>query len=255
MIFVIKGRRTKVDESNLRVEQHPAELCRAGICVGRRRDVAIICEGLVVVLYKEDVLGLEIGVDEIEVMQDCKRELGTDRQGLGAPRGKLTGDAREELAGKLLDVSAGERHKGIALEEVKDALAQEVGDDADVVAEVERVSQVDTLVAVVLVVACQRRQDPQLDATSIAVFLHRADDLDGHVGISPAVVCLYHLAKGALAEELHDRVCRERVSATRTMSWQRRLTSLGQVGVVVDNVMPVVVVDFLVALGRSLYLH
>jgi len=150
-------------------------------------------------------------------------------------------------------VSAGERHKGIALEEVKDALAQEVGDDADVVAEVECVSQVDTLVAVVLVVACQSRQDPQLDATSIAVFLHRTDDLDGHVGVSPSVVCLYYLAESALAEELHDRVCRERVSATLSVSLQRRLTSLGQVSVVVDNVMAIVIVNFLVALGRPLY--
>jgi hypothetical protein len=166
---------------------------------------------------------------------------------------KLTGDARKELASELLDVSTWEWHKGIALEEVKDALAQEVGDDANVVAEVKRVSQVDTLVAVVLVVACQSRQDPQLDATSIAVFLHRPDDLDGHVGVPPAVVCLYYLAERALAEELHDRVCRETVSATQGVSWQRRLTSLCQVSVVMDNVMPVVVVNFLVALGRSLY--
>lgn len=103
-------------------------------------------------------------------------------------------------------MSAGKWYEGVALEEVKDALAQEIGDDADVVAEVKRISQVNTLVAVVLVVAGQSRQDPQLDATSIAVFLHRANDLDGHVGVSPAVVCLYHLAKRALAEEFHDRV-------------------------------------------------
>ena len=178
-----------------------------------------------------------------------QRQGGWERVG-----NKLTGDARKELAGELLDVGARERHKGVALEEVKDALAQQVGDDADVVAEVKRVSQVDTLVAVVLVVACQSRQDPQFDATSIAVFLHRADDLDGHVGVSPAVVCLYYLAECALAEELHDRVCREGVSAIQGVLGQHRLTSLSQVSVVVDNVMPVVIVNFLVALGRSLYL-
>jgi hypothetical protein len=253
VILVIKGSRTKVDESNLGVKQHPTELCRAGICVGRRRDVAVICEGLVVVLHEENVLGFEIGVDEIEIMQDCKHESETDGQGLGAVGDKLTGDARKELASELLDVSARKGHKSVALEEVKDALAQEIGDDADVVAEVKRVSQVDTLVAVVLVVACQSRQDAQLDATSIAVFLHRADDLDGHVGVSPAVVCLYYLAERALAEELHYRVCRERVSATRDVSGQRRLTSLSQVSMVVDNVMSVVIVDLLVTLGRSLY--
>ena len=36
------------------------------------------------VLYKEDVLGLEIGVDEIEVMQDCTQ--GSDTQ-IGARSG------------------------------------------------------------------------------------------------------------------------------------------------------------------------
>lgn len=118
----------------------------------------------------------------------------------------------------MLNVSTGERHKRVTLEEVKDTLAQEVSDDADVVAEVKRVSQVDTLVAVVLVIACQCRQDPQLDAASIAVFLHRADDFDGDVGVSPSVVRLHHLAKGALAEELYDRVCRERVSTVRERS-------------------------------------
>jgi hypothetical protein len=134
VILVIKGSRTKVDESNLGVKQHPTELCRAGICVGRRRDVAVICEGLVVVLHEENVLGFEIGVDEIEIMQDCKHESETDGQGLGAVGDKLTGDARKELASELLDVSARKGHKSVALEEVKDALAQEIGDDADVVA-------------------------------------------------------------------------------------------------------------------------
>lgn len=152
-------------------------------------------------------------------------------------------------------MSAREGHESIALEKVEDALAQEVGDDADVVAEVKRVSQMDTLVAVVFVVACQRRQDPQLDATSITVFLHRTDDLDGHIGVSPTVVRLYHLAEGALAQKLHDRVCRGRVSAIQAVSMQRRLTSLSQISMVVDNVMPIVVVNFLVALGRSLSLH
>lgn len=50
-------------------------------------------------------------------------------------------------------MSAGKWYESVALEEVEDALAQEVGDNADVVAEVKRVSQVDALVTVVLVVA------------------------------------------------------------------------------------------------------
>lgn len=72
---------------------------------------------------------------------------------------KHTSNAGEELASKLLNVGAGKGYELVALKKVKDTLAEQVSDNADVVAEVKRVSQVDTLVAVVLVVACQRRQD------------------------------------------------------------------------------------------------
>jgi len=68
---------------------------------------------------------------------------------------RLTSNAGEELACKLLDVTAGEGHKRVALQEIKDTLAEEVGDDTDVVSEVESVPQMNTLVAVVLVVLCQ----------------------------------------------------------------------------------------------------
>lgn len=61
----------------------------------------------------------------------------------------------EELLGKLLDVGAGERNKAVGLEEVKDTLSVEIGDNADVVPEVEAIPQMDTSVDVVLVIGCQ----------------------------------------------------------------------------------------------------
>jgi hypothetical protein len=118
----------------------------------------------------------------------------------------LTRNAGKQLAGKALDLAAGKRHEAVALEEVEDALAEQVGDDADVVAEVEAVAQVDALVAVGAVVGGEGGEDAQLDLGGVAVLLHGADDLDGAAGFALAVVGLDDLAEGALAEEADDGV-------------------------------------------------
>jgi hypothetical protein len=65
------------------------------------------------------------------------------------------GNTREELLRKFLDVGAGERDKAIGLEEIKDTLPVEVSDNANVVPEVEAITEMDTSVDVVLVVGCQ----------------------------------------------------------------------------------------------------
>lgn len=65
------------------------------------------------------------------------------------------GNTREELLRKFLDVGAGERDKAIGLEEIKDTLSVEVSDNANMVPEVEAITEMDTPVDVVLVVGCQ----------------------------------------------------------------------------------------------------
>jgi hypothetical protein len=105
-------------------------------------------------------------------------------------------------------VRAREGREAVSLEKVEHALAVEIGDDADVVPEVEAVAQMDAFVAVAPIVGGQRREDPEFDATSIAVFLHRPDDLDGASGLLSPVVRLDHLSERALAQELDDFVCR-----------------------------------------------
>lgn len=56
-------------------------------------DGPVVCEGLVIVVDQKDVFWLKIGVDQVQVVEEC-----------------YTG---EELLGELLDVGAWERHKGI----------------------------------------------------------------------------------------------------------------------------------------------
>jgi hypothetical protein len=132
VILVVERSGTEVDKPYFRVEEHLAMSRTAADSRRRRRYGSVVCKRLVVVVDEQNVLRLQIGMDQIEVVQK--------------------GDAGEELLRKLLDMRAGEWHKAVGLEEVEHALPVQVGDDADVVPEVEAVPQMDTPVYVVLVV-------------------------------------------------------------------------------------------------------
>lgn len=66
--------------------------------------------------------------------------------------GGLTGNAGEQLSSKALDMCAGKRRESVLLEEIEDALAEQIGHDTDVVAVVEAFSEMDASVLVCLVV-------------------------------------------------------------------------------------------------------
>lgn len=68
---------------------------------------------------------------------------------------RLTSHTGEELTGKGLDLTAGEGNESVTLQEVKHTLSQKIGDDADMVAEVKTIPEMDTLVAVGLVIGGQ----------------------------------------------------------------------------------------------------
>lgn len=122
--------------------------------------------------------------------------------GLTAKRnGWLTGNAREELPCEILDLAVRERHKTVALKEVKDALAEQVHDDTDVPPVVEAVAQMDAPVPILLVVGFERGKHPQFNLTSIAILLHRSDDLDCHAFAASSIPGFNDFAECALAEE------------------------------------------------------
>lgn len=120
MVLVIESGRAKVDKPNLRIKQDLAMSGRAIHRRRRRRHRPIVSEGLVVVVDEKDVLRLQIGVDQVQVVQKSH--------------------AGEELFRELLDVRAREWYEAIRLEKVKHALSVEIGDDADVVPEIEAIS-------------------------------------------------------------------------------------------------------------------
>ena len=70
---------------------------------------------------------------------------------------ELTGHAGEQLAREILNLRTWERNESISFEKVEDTLPKQVCDNANVVAEVERISQVNAFVPVVLVVQSQCR--------------------------------------------------------------------------------------------------
>jgi hypothetical protein len=70
--------------------------------VGRGGDVAVVGESLVGIVEEEDIFGLQIGMDEVEVVKE--------------------GYTGKELPCKALNLTARKRDEGIRLEEVENAL-------------------------------------------------------------------------------------------------------------------------------------
>ena len=70
MVFVVKCCRTEVDETNFAVKKYTSLASIPRVRVGGRGDGTVVGEGLVCAADKEDVFGFEIGVNEVEVMED-----------------------------------------------------------------------------------------------------------------------------------------------------------------------------------------
>ena len=65
----------------------------------------------------------------------------------------------------------------------------------------------DTFIAILSIIVGQSLEHPQLNAGSVAVFLHRSNDLDCTLGSCPPVKGFYNFAKSALAQKSIDLVC------------------------------------------------
>lgn len=113
----------------------------------------------------------------------------------------------EQLTSKALNMTVGKGDKIVALEEVEDALAQEVHDYTDVTSVIEAFSEMNATVSVGGVVGLQCRQHAKFYPAGISVLLDRTNDLDRNV-VTPslAIFSLNHFAKGALSEQLYDLV-------------------------------------------------
>lgn len=70
VVLVLECCRAEINQSDLRVQQHlPLRGLAVDIVAGRRY-LAIVREGLVLVVAEQYVLGLEIGVDQVEIVED-----------------------------------------------------------------------------------------------------------------------------------------------------------------------------------------
>lgn len=95
-------------------------------------------------------------------MQDFKRLLAYLLGGLNDL--VLTSNTSEQLAGEALNLTAWKRCERIAFQKIKDALPEEIRHDADVVPEIEAITQMYAFVPVFLIVLGQGRQYTQLNA-------------------------------------------------------------------------------------------
>lgn len=69
VVFIIECRRSKIDKPNFGLDQHFAltrppvrSCCRAG-------NSTLVGESLIIFVHKEDILGLQISVNEVQVVQ------------------------------------------------------------------------------------------------------------------------------------------------------------------------------------------
>jgi hypothetical protein len=98
---------------------------------------------------EKDILGLQIGMDEVQVVQE--------------------GDRSQQLASEGLDVGAREWYKAAVLEEVEDAQAQQGCDYTYVSPPIEAVLELYTAVAVLFISSAQSLEDAELDPAGISV--------------------------------------------------------------------------------------
>ena len=70
VIFVLERGRSEIDQTNLRIEQHLAITDRSGDRGRRRGDLTTVGEGLVSPIDEENIFRLQIGMNQVEIMQD-----------------------------------------------------------------------------------------------------------------------------------------------------------------------------------------
>jgi hypothetical protein len=73
MVLIIKSCTSKVNEIDLRRQQNLPELRTPRSQGAARGNVPVVCEGLVHVVEQQNVLGLEVRVDQMEVVKERNR--------------------------------------------------------------------------------------------------------------------------------------------------------------------------------------
>lgn len=116
MVFVGERRTAEVDETQLAIGQDTT--------ISTLRP-PIVRFKLAAIAHQQDIFRLQIGVDEIQVVEER--------------------DTGQQLCCKVTYVFARKRRKVVRLEEIKDRLVQELRHDTDMVPVIETVSQVDTI--------------------------------------------------------------------------------------------------------------
>lgn len=94
VILILKGGGAKVNQPHLGIEQDPSLAGLAADVCRRRGDPAIVGKGLIRVVTEENVLGFEVGVDQVEIVQDCRRPRSATRR--GTKRGEREREERKK---------------------------------------------------------------------------------------------------------------------------------------------------------------
>ena len=70
VVLVIEGGRSKINQSNLTIQEDASLTCCPRCCMRGGWDCSVVGERLIRVVHEQDVLGFKVGVDEVKVMED-----------------------------------------------------------------------------------------------------------------------------------------------------------------------------------------
>ncbi len=70
VVFILEGSGSEIDQPDLGIEEHLSLARLADHSARGGRDLAVVGKCLVVTAIEKNILGLEVGMDEIEVVQD-----------------------------------------------------------------------------------------------------------------------------------------------------------------------------------------
>ena len=184
VVLPLERRRPEVDQLDARVAHASHRLLRHVSGRRRRRHRDAVDEP--VVGDEQHVLGLEIGVRQLVVVHEPDRVA--------------------QLVGDVAHLLERVRHVRVALQEVKDGLAEDLEGEAHVAEVIEGVVHPNAEVLALRVLRVQLLEDVDLELGGFPVLVDVLDDLERHVGVGLQVPDSSHLPESSFSERRQNLV-------------------------------------------------
>jgi hypothetical protein len=104
------------------------------------------------------------------------------------------------LTSKTLNLAVWEWNETVSLEEIKDALAKEVHNNADMTPIIKAIPQMNAAIPVLFVISLEGGENSQFYPRCITIFLHGSNNFDSDLLVASAVISLDNFSESALTK-------------------------------------------------------